>query len=263
MNTCTKLLSAVALSAVAMTAHATTFTSTSPTGLNVTSVGASTVGGVVVDLVGTNNAHVVSQLAASTLFVGYSDDGTPVANRGNPFTIGTQTGFTSAVTNALGGGLQSMSVRFTLYDGDSASGNFDFNNLALQLNGVSSGNWSSVNAQETDGLGTELSGGFSGGGFRNNTLDTGWFHITDAAALNSIFGSITGTEQLVFQTLDDDAADNFYDFTQGIDASLLNVGQGPVITPPTVPAVPEPETYGMMLAGLSLVGFAARRKKAH
>jgi hypothetical protein len=27
-------------------------------------------------------------------------------------------------------------------------------------------------------------------------------------------------------------------------------------------AVPEPETYGMMLAGLALVGYAARRKIA-
>ena len=30
--------------------------------------------------------------------------------------------------------------------------------------------------------------------------------------------------------------------------------------PPT-PAVPEPETYAMMLAGLGLAGFAARRQR--
>jgi hypothetical protein len=29
----------------------------------------------------------------------------------------------------------------------------------------------------------------------------------------------------------------------------------------TVPAIPEPETYAMMLAGLSLLGFVARRRK--
>jgi len=29
-----------------------------------------------------------------------------------------------------------------------------------------------------------------------------------------------------------------------------------------VPEVPEPQIYGLLLAGLSLVGFAARRKKA-
>jgi len=249
----------VALSTV-IGAQAATFTSNSPTGLDVTTVGASTVGGIVVDLLGTNNTHVVSQLAASSLFIGYSDDGTPVANRGNPFTIGTQTGFSAAVTGALGGGLQSASVRFTLWDGDSASGNFDFNNLTLLLNGVSSGNWSTVNALNTDGLGVQLAGGLSSGGFRNNTLDTGWFHVTDSTTLSSIFTSITGTQQLVFQTLDDDPADNYYDFTQGINASLLDVGQGPGVVP-TNP-VPEPETYAMMLAGLGLIGFTARRRKA-
>ena len=34
---------------------------------------------------------------------------------------------------------------------------------------------------------------------------------------------------------------------------------GSVVVPP--PAVPEPETYAMMLAGLGLIGFSARRKK--
>jgi hypothetical protein len=29
------------------------------------------------------------------------------------------------------------------------------------------------------------------------------------------------------------------------------------------PAVPEPETYAMLLAGLGLMGFVARRRKQH
>ena len=32
-------------------------------------------------------------------------------------------------------------------------------------------------------------------------------------------------------------------------------------TSPTASAVPEPEAYAMMLAGLGLIGFAARRKQ--
>jgi hypothetical protein len=29
----------------------------------------------------------------------------------------------------------------------------------------------------------------------------------------------------------------------------------------TIPAIPEPETYAMMLAGLGLLGFVARRRR--
>lgn len=34
-----------------------------------------------------------------------------------------------------------------------------------------------------------------------------------------------------------------------------------VLTGPGVSAIPEPETYAMLLAGLGLLGFAARRRK--
>ncbi len=50
-----------------------------------------------------------------------------------------------------------------------------------------------------------------------------------------------------FQNLDSVTWTNNYPFTQ-----LDNV---------TVAAVPEPETYVMMLAGLGLMGFMVRRKK--
>ncbi len=235
-------------------AQAATFTDTSPAG-GTLPTGFSTVGGLVLDLIGANGARVTSQLAASSLFVGFYNTGTPSSFNGNPGTIGIQNGFTPAILSALGGGLQKAAIRTTLYDGDTASGNFDYNDNTLLVNGINFGNWSNVIAQETDGTGVVSSGGFSGGGFRDNVLDTGWFSTTNATLLSSLFSSLSsGT--VVYQVNDIDPFDNFYDFTQGIDTSLINVGTGPVVTPPNA-AIPTPA----LLPGLIGLGLGVVRKR--
>ena len=68
----TLLASAAALGFFATAALATPATEISPTG-GALPAGVTRVGGIVVDLRGTNGTRVVSQLAASTLYRGFSD----------------------------------------------------------------------------------------------------------------------------------------------------------------------------------------------
>ncbi len=238
------------------TTFATSTTTTSPAGGAVP--GITEIGGVVLDLIGTNGARVVSQLEASALFEGFSSN--------NPLTIGVQSGFGATQVSALGGGISEAAVRITLQDGDTAPGNFDQNENTLLVNGVSFGDFSNVATVQTtsDGL-TELSSTF---GFGNNILSTGWFFSNDAAGLSSLFSSIVSTGEVVYELDDVDPGDNFFDFTLGIDGSLVNVGQGPTTSPPpTLPpppptsgAVPEPATIFIWL-GLAALGCIAGRRR--
>lgn len=200
----------------------TTFTRTSPMG-DLVPAGVTEVGGVVLDMLGSNGARIVSQLSASSLFSGFASS--------NPITIGTQTGFNSSVTNALGGGIAQLAVRITLFDGDTGPGNFDDNQNTLRLNGISVGNFSNVVTQETNNSGTSLISTNSSGGFRNGLLDTGWFHVTNTSTLSSIYSSLLSNSEIAFQLFDIDPGDNFFDFTAGVSGGLVNVGQPPNVAP--------------------------------
>jgi len=244
-----RLLPVLALGITLPAAFATPLTVTSPTGGALPS-GVSAVGGIVVDLTGTNGNRVVSQVAASTEFVGWPT----VSN----LVFGSQTGFNSSVVSALGGGISAASFRVSLYDGDSAPGDFDYNDNTLLVNGIDFGNFSSVATNYTDGTGTTLYG--SGTGFADNILDTGWFSSTDASKLASLYASLS-SGVIDFSLYDVDPGDQYFDFTQGLDSSVINVGSGPVVTPPTTPgaATPEPSTFIML--GTGLVGAAAQLRR--
>ncbi len=252
MKNVTQCIAAVIIGFGVQAASASPFTNVSPTGFDVTTVGVSTVGGIAVQLVGANGNQVISQLAASSLFRGQPNF--------TPITIGTQAGFSNAVTDVLGGGLARATFRISLQDGDSAAGNFDFNRNFFLVNGVEVANWSTVQAQNTNGLGVATANGFSGGGFRNNLLDTGWFDVTNAGHLAAIFADIDVTDTIRFGLRDAVAiGDNFFDFTLGIDNSLINIGTGPVVTPPASGVVPEPGSLALVAVALAAAGFMRRR----
>lgn len=246
----TKTMFTMAVAAMALTVPASAqLTTTSPAGGTLPS-GVTVVGGIVTDLRGANGNHVISQIAASGLYQGFASV--------NPFTIGSLSGFTPGVLGSLGGGLTSAAFRFTLYDGDNAPGDFDFDQNFLLVNdqAFAGNNWSQVVTQETTSSGATIGG--TGLGFADERLMTGWFSSSDATFLNALFGSLSSSGALSFGMNDLDPGDNFYDFTLGLDASLINVGQGPVVTPTTVP---EPTTVVLMATGLLGIAAVARRRR--
>lgn len=211
----------------------------SPTGLGALPDTVSPIGGIVLDLVGLNGARIVSQLAASALFDGTSNDLT---------TIGTQLGFTPEILAALGGGLSAAAIRLTLDDGDSAFGDFDFQENTLLVNGMPVGDFSDVATQITSADGLTL--GAVQNGFPNNELATGWFAFNDESALEQLYQSL-GTGDVVFSLADVDPGDNALDFTQGLDSGTIDVGSPPtqVNTPPVATADAVSGSSGERLSG--------------
>lgn len=246
------LLSGLLAGLVPAVAMATPFTTTSPLGGTIPAA-ATPVGGLVLDLQGTNGTRVFAQAAASTLFVGTQN----VTN----LAIGSLVGFTPAITGALGGGLSGAALRVTLDDGDSAVGEFNFNESTIQVDGVDFGNVSLAAVEETNSTGTTALS--TGTGFRDGTLDTGWFALLDPAALNMLFTALLD-ESVTFTWTDSELDGNFLDFTQGVDGGLINIGTGPIITPPPGGGtnVSTPASFALLGAGLVALGLVRRRRIA-
>jgi hypothetical protein len=229
---------------------------TSPTSLGALPGDVTPVGGIVLDLVGANGVRVVSQLPAGSLFEGFFNTGTPQGFRGNPGTIGIQTGFTPEVVNALGGGLAEVAVRLTVLDGDTSTGDFDHGENSLLLNGLAVGDFSRVATEETSEDGATALSANPGGGFRNDRLDTGFFYTNDPPFLASFYTAILNTGGVTVQLQDRDPFDNFFDFTAGIDGGLTTIGKppAPVNAPPQIVSVtnngpvPEGSLVGITVA---------------
>lgn len=154
--------------------------------------GVSQIGGLVIDLVGINGVRVVGEVSPAYLFQGWATNVDTA--------IGTASGFNLSLLGAMGGGLSKAAFRITLYDGDNALGDFDYNQNFLVGNGITLGNFSSVQTVQTDYTGKTVLSTNLAGGFRASTLDTGFFQLTDTTSLRNLYASMrtAGTIDFVF-----------------------------------------------------------------
>jgi len=237
-----RIISLLIAIACAPRVEATDFTETSPTAGGGSPVTLAPVGGIVFDGIGLNGNRVISQLTASDLPGNANYNFSPV-------TLGTQGGFTDAITDQLGGGFDELAFRLTAFDWDNAAGELDFNAHTLRLNGIAVGNPSAVVAQATDDAGNPGGAGFSGGGFRNNQLDTGWLLVSDPAVLAAVFAAIEADDQIDFDYTDTTGNGNGIDFSRGVDAAGAGLTLGPVLiqTLENVAATPTQREVGRAL----------------
>jgi uncharacterized repeat protein (TIGR01451 family) len=221
----------------ALPALATPFTTTVPGTAITIPTTYPQAGGIVIVLEGVNGNVYYQFFNPSGLY-----SGTPAAS---PFNINVSPppvlncGVVTTCTAYLGGAIARMSVRFSANDGDAQTGEFDFNNLTLRINGFAVGgtnNMSTVVTQRTNVTtsiatsGTSIIAGGTSIGFGNQTattqVDNGWFQTTDAPFLATVLttGSVTPT------VADTDPGDNAWNFKLGPDASAttvpLNVAPG-------------------------------------
>jgi len=126
---------------------ATTFTETVPNGNGPIPATYPPVGGTMVVLIGANGNIYYQFVNPSTQFRGRNTNGFPAQFRGNPFQLGpTQTlncGPTACSTY-FGGSIVEGYARLTVRDGDACPGNFDFNDVFFELNGIRVSSFSGI-----------------------------------------------------------------------------------------------------------------------
>lgn len=148
----------------------------------------------------------------------------------------------------------------TFTGGGTASGSFDFD---ASLNDETA--YSNVSITTTTVGAFSGSSAYYGAGFNPNESrmfdplnnDGHWLSLRFDTALTSFGGTSVLTNAGGFASTETFSADEYNPESQ----LTRYVTAGSVTTLPLVTAVPEPETYALMLAGLAAVGFAAKRRK--
>jgi hypothetical protein len=178
-------------------------------------------------------------------------------------------------------------ANFTMYDPTGAV-NGNFNDITGFVD-YAAGTFGVASVSPFFGLPWTASGGtmFGPGSYTISTVDTapavsgGSYNVTVGAGqmgghIDFAWGGTTGIDVLMvwnvvdnmngtstFTSVDTDADANAWAGTGMIDGPFPGFSANFSFIAPNAPTAPIPEasTYGMMLAGLGLVGFAVRRRK--
>jgi hypothetical protein len=158
---------------------------------------------------------------------------------------------------------QSMSASATYYDP-----NYDFGDMGPTASGVTKSIIASADSygfyEDTDLFTFSISASTTASGTAPDVDLAYWLYDVDVKSV-SLFKSVSGTDPQVGSTDTSTELFSFNNLTAGNYYLKVVVNgdanyQVTLSTSPSATAVPEPEAYAMMLAGLGLVGFAARRK---
>jgi len=209
-------------------AWATTFTETVPNGNGPIPNTFPPVGGTMFVLIGVNGNIYYQFVNPSTQFRGFPGTGTPTAFQGIPvFQLGPTQNLncgTVSCSDYFGGGIAEGYARLTVRDADACPGNFDYQDVAFEVNGLpvaslsdlSAGSVERTNFAGTSTIGTEDC-------FRNQggtETSTSWFDLP-----NNVLSNILSTGGTTPFIRDDDTGanttrgDNFWFFTDGDDAT--------------------------------------------
>jgi len=214
--------------AASPTAWATTFTETVPNGNGAIPNTYPPVGGTMFVLIGANGNIYYQFVNPSTQFVGFPGTGTPTAFQGIPvFQLGpTQALNCGSVScnSYFGGSIVEGYSRLTVRDADACPGNFDYQDVHYEVNGIPVASLSDLGAnsvERTNFAGTSTIG--TEDCFRNqggSETSTGWFDLPPALLTDIL--ATGGTTPFI---RDDDTGsnttrgDNFWFFTDGNDAT--------------------------------------------
>lgn len=174
--------------------------------------------------------------------------GATVLENFESFTEGTQIQSLPALHltfDELAGGGYSQTYRFN----STPHGPMQLGNFPNGINAINQ--WNDIFARPTAGF-TLHSMGFWNGDGQSATLfavayDSSGNLLGSAGALNGTFAGFVSDTPVAWVKFEGDTGDGW----NHLDGLQVNA----------VAAIPEPETYAMLLAGLGLLGFAARRRK--